>query len=465
VEELRRLLPELQFYPHSVQQFEGATLALAKLGEEKVLVVAGRKPPKLSGRVRKVDGKRIWICPTNSRNARALQSLLPFLQPKPSWLRPSVGFGDRLGLSTPGHIRAAKSLQVYPILAQQSARELRKTGRSFREVLECAIWGVFQEGYTGGFGSDADHLSTLGEIREAIRAGFTGFTLDVSPYLDYSEKNLLAKVSRWSSPTELERDYRRFEIIPGFELAFEKEEVWRLGARFARALNFVQKAWKLLSAEVGEFDFEISLDETQEPTAPKEHFFFVRELKLRGIRITSFAPKFIGKFEKAVDFKGDLDKLRENLRQHYLIAQHLGPYKLSIHSGSDKPSVYPLLAEFGPVHIKTSGTTYLQALELVQKHDPKLFSRICALAEEVFEKERKAYAGLVGEAREASLEGEGRQVLHVTYGSVLRRLGREIRRILIQHEEEFSSKLEQHFSALSPAFRREAGVSFKPEKI
>jgi len=296
----------------------------------------------------------------------------------------------------------------------------------------------------------------LGEIREAIRAGFTGFTLDVSPYLDYSEKNLLAKVSRWSSPTELERDYRRFEIIPGFELAFEKEEVWRLGARFARALNFVQKAWKLLSAEVGEFDFEISLDETQEPTSPKEHFFFVRELKLRGIRITSFAPRFVGKFEKAVDYKGDLDKLRENLRQHYLIAQHLGPYKLSIHSGSDKPSVYPLLAEFGPVHIKTSGTTYLLALEVVQKHGPKLFSRICALAEKVFEKERKAYVGLVGEAGDASLEGEGRQILHVTYGPVLRRLGREMRRILIQHEEEFSSKLEQHFSALSSAFRREA---------
>jgi len=454
VEELQRLLPELQFYPQSVQQLEGATLALAREGDRKVLVAVGRKPPKLSGKVRKAGGKRIWLCPTDGGNARALKSLFPFLQPKPSWLRPSVGFGDRLGLSTPGHVRAARSLQVYPILAQQSARELRKTGRSFREVLECAIWGVFQEGYTGGFGSDADHLSTLGQVREAIRAGFTGFTLDVSPYLDYSEKNLLAKVSRWSSPTELERDYKRFEIVPGFELAFEKEEVWRLGARFAKALNFVQRAWKLLSAEVGEFDFEISLDETPEPTTTKEHFFFVRELKLRGVKITSFAPKFVGKFEKAVDYKGDLEKLRENLHQHYLIAQHLGPYKLSIHSGSDKPSVYPLLAEFGPVHIKTSGTTYLLALELVQKHDPQLFSQICALAEKVFEKERTAYAGLVGEARSASLEGEGRQILHVTYGSVLKRFGREMQKLLIQHEEELSSRLEQHFSALSPAFRR-----------
>jgi hypothetical protein len=454
VEELQRLLPEFRFYPKSVQQSGETTFALAKTEKGEVLVVLGKKPAKLEGRLKKIDKKRVYICPTSSKNAKVLQSIFPFLRPKPSWLRSSVGFGDRTGMATPGHIRAAKALRVFPILAQQSSRELRKTRRTFEEVMTRAVWGVFKEGYQEGFGSDADHLSTLEEVREAVRAGFTGFTIDVSPYLDYSEENMLVKVSKWSSPGELQRDYGRFEIVPGFELVFEKEEVWKICARFARALKFVMKVWKFLVDTVKEFDFEISLDETPEPTSPKEHFFFVRELKLRGVKITSFAPKFVGKFEKAVDYKGDLEKLKENLRQHYLIAQHLGPYKLSIHSGSDKPSIYPLLAGVGPVRIKTSGTTYLVALELVREHKPELFSRICSYAEQVFEKERKAYEGLVGEVKKASLEGEGRQVLHVTYGPVLKRYGRELRRLLFQHEEEFYGKLEGHFSSMIPAFQK-----------
>jgi len=455
VEELRRLLPEFQFYPKSVQQIRETTLALAKTEDREVLVIVGKKPAKFEGKVRKINGRRVHICPTDFRNAKKLQSLLPFLRPKPSWLRSSVGFGDRTGLATPGHIRAARALGVFPVLAQQSSRELRKTRRNFEQVMSRAVWGVFKEGYQDGFGADADHLSTLEEVRKAVRAGFTGFTIDVSPYLDYSESNLLVKVSRWSSPAELQRDYKRFEIVPGFELVFEGDEVWRICARFSRALNFVVKVWKFLIDKVGDFDFEISLDETSEPTSPKEHFFFVRELKLRGVKITSFAPRFVGKFEKAVDYKGDLEKLKENLRQHYLIAQYLGPYKLSIHSGSDKPSIYPLLAEVGPVHIKTSGTTYLVALEVIQQYEPNLFSRICRFAESVYEKEKKAYEGLIGAPKKAGLEGEGRQILHVTYGPVLKKFGREITQVLFKHEEEFYSKLEKHFGALSPAFKKQ----------
>jgi hypothetical protein len=90
----------------------------------------------------------------------------------------------------------------------------------------------------------------------------------------------------------------------------------------------------------------------------------------------------------------------------------------------------------------------------VREHEPELFSRICSYAEQVFEKERKAYEGLVGGVKKANLEGEGRQVLHVTYGPVLKRYGREIRRLLLLHEEEFYTKLERHFSFMMPTFQK-----------
>lgn len=452
MEEIQKLLPDFKLYPNSLQRVGESTILLARRGTRRFLVVVGKKPAKFRGRQIVVGGKKLHLCPADSGNLRVLVSLFPFLRPRPSWLRPSVGFGDRLGLATPGHIRAARKLGVFPILAQQSARELERTGRSFREVLEDVMWAVFQEGYREGFGSDADHLTKLSQVREAARAGYTGFTLDPSPYIHPGGIDLRV-VSLWSSPTELMRDYGTFTILPGFGLRFEKDEALLLATRFARALRFVQDAWKLLRDMVGDFELELSLDESPQPTSPKEHFFFVRELKLRGIRVTSFAPKFPGRFEKAVDYEGDLKGLKRSLREHFLIAQHLGPYKLSLHSGSDKPSVYPLLTEFRPFHVKTSGTSYLLSLEVVRRHEPALFQQIQELARKVYVREKKAYEGLVSaEPEEAGLEGRGKQVLHITYGPVLSKFGRKIKEVLIQHEEEFYSLMEGHFSPLAPAF-------------
>lgn len=445
-------LPGFKIYPSSLQKVGESTLFLARQGVQKFLVVVGKKPARFRGRQMVIGGKKVHLCPADGRNLRVLMSLFPFLRPKPAWLRPSVGFGDRLGLATPGHVRAARRLKIFPVLAQQSARELEKTGRSFGEVLEDAIWGVFQGGYTEGFGSDADHLTKLSQVREAAKAGYTGFTLDPSPYLCPADRVDLKKVSLWSPPAELMKDYTSFEIVPGLRLEFGKDEALQLATKFARSLRFVQQAWMLLRDMVGEFDFEISLDETPQPTSPKEHFFFVRELKLRGVRTTSFAPKFSGVFEKAVDYRGNLKQLKEEIRVHYLISQHLGPYKLSIHSGSDKNSIYPLLVGL-PVHIKTSGTSYLLALRVVERRDPELFGKIKELAIRAYGRESESYRGLVSaSADEASLEGRGRQVFHVTYGAVLGKLGGELKRVLLENEEEYHSLLEQHFQTMVSSF-------------
>lgn len=444
MERIGEILPEVEIYQKSVQQLADATFMLGKLKGKKVLIVVGKKPKGIHGK--RVE-KSLYLCPTDSRNLKALMSLFPFLKPKPAWLRRSVGFGDRLGLATPGHIRAAVKLGVFPILAQQSSRELQKTGRDFREVLEAAAWGVFQEGYVGGYGSDADHLSTLDEVRRAAKAGFTGFTLDISKYVQ-KPKNVEKEASYWARPREIEKDYSEFYIAPDFVITFNRDEALELCARFAKALQFVFKTWVFLRDFVGEFDLEISMDELPNPTTPKEHFFFVRELKLRGVKITSFAPRFVHGFEKAIDYSGNLEELRRNLREHYLIAQHLGPYKISIHSGSDKHSVYPLLEDFQPVHIKTSGVSYLLALEILRKSDPALFDELTRLAAKSYRHEAKSYAGVVSaKPSEVSLEGRGRQVLHVTYGPVLRKFGRRLRTIILEREEEYYSLLEQYFSS------------------
>src|SRR5262245_58308529 len=105
-------------------------------------------------------------------------------QPSLLGLRASFGFGDRLGLATPGHVAACKLGRLAPIFAQQSARELTRTQRTAQEVLRCAQEGIAGAGgWAGPWGADADHLKTQQDVEHYASAGFTFYTIDPSGYV------------------------------------------------------------------------------------------------------------------------------------------------------------------------------------------------------------------------------------------------------------------------------------------
>src|SRR5947209_9850791 len=104
-------------------------------------------------------------------------------QPTLLGLLPSFGFGDRLGLATPGHISACRKGQLQPIFAQQSVREMTRTQRTPAEVMAAAQQGIRKEGWTGAWGADADHLKTKEDVESLAAAGFTFFTIDPSAFV------------------------------------------------------------------------------------------------------------------------------------------------------------------------------------------------------------------------------------------------------------------------------------------
>src|SRR5678816_1328531 len=110
-------------------------------------------------------------------------------------------------------------------------------------------------------------------------------------------------------------------------------------------------------------------------TSIAEHLFFALELKRRNVpNVVSLAPRFIGEFEKGIDFKGDLKAFEKSLIQHVEVAKAYGPYKISVHSGSDKFTVYPIIGRVCGelVHLKTAGTSYLEALRVASRTAPEL---------------------------------------------------------------------------------------------
>lgn len=452
---------DFHVYPGSVLVINQAHIGLVRDSHGKWLFLSSRLPG-FSGK----PHRKGLLCPLSLENAQALWKIFPHLRPQRLGDGPSFGFGDRLGLATPGHIRVVSKTQIFPVLAQQSVRENSRTGRTFAQVLADAVFGVLQEGYTGNFAADADHLKTLEQASEAARLGFTFFTCDPSDLLVPVEKfSSLEIAKKWKELpfSQLKKLYLGCSFrVPGLgELRFREDELLRISVKYWWALDFAERMFHALLHEIpGGFDFELSVDEASAATTALEHLFLALECQRRGIKLTSLAPRFSGVLEKAVDFCGDLSVFQNELRAHVAIAQAFGPYKISLHSGSDKFSLYPIIAKEaqGLWHVKTAGTSYLVALEVLARAQPKLFREILRLAKDSFSEERKSYqlsADAEAIPKPESLSDEklpelfsnpnARQVLHVTYGVVLRKIGEDVRAALLAHEEEYLSALEKHF--------------------
>jgi hypothetical protein len=468
IEHLERMTG-MVVYPRSLTETETATYFLAREDEGKRLGIVG----EASGFEGQRRGEALVCLPTHD-TVTALHQRLPWLRPQTLGLAKSVGCGDRLGLATPGHIRALRRVGgIAPILAQQSMRENARTGRSSQEVVDDASWGVFQEGWREPWGADADHLKSTEDVEVCVAGGYTFFTIDPGDHVEDAAHSAPLATLRddfaalpW---TELETTAgdvvatyldRTLRIEGDLVLIFSEEALLRAAGKYARAIVHVVRLYRHLSAQTDDFELEISVDETETPTSVLEHYFIASELKRLGVEWVSLAPRYIGQFEKGVDYIGDLDALEADLAQHAAVAHALGPYKLSLHSGSDKFSIYPIFARQtgGMVHLKTAGTSYLEALRAIAEVKPTLFRDIYRLAFERYGGDRATYHVSADPARAPQLEDLGdeqlpavleqfdaREMLHVTFGSALALYGNSLKEALDAHEQAHYRALETHF--------------------
>jgi hypothetical protein len=377
----------------------------------------------------------------------------------PLGLSPSFGFGDRLGLATRGHIQALRlsTFDLRPVFAQQSVRENTRTGRTPQQVMDDAKRAVDAAKWDSTWGADADHLKTVDDLPPFVDAGYTFFTVDPGEHVDNAADTdpleaLRQKVTvlNWG---ELSALYLSGDSDQAWG-RFDSESLMRAAVKYSRAIQHAVSMFKRLSELKDEFDFEMSVDETDAPTTPLEHFFIANELTRAGVKFTSLAPRFIGRFEKGVDYIGNLNELDVELSKHAAVTAHFGTYKLSLHSGSDKFSVYPLIAKhWGErIHVKTAGTSYLEALRALAVTEPNLFERIWALGLERYPTDRATYH-VSAEIEKAPAEispallddFHAREILHVTFGSALMQFGGEIKSALINHSDVYNSNLQKHF--------------------
>jgi len=463
-------------YPESQVSYEGATYWLERSadGAKRLVVVADDESAfrGFAGTTERTNGQVRLVADTTPENAQALRSALPWLTPSRFGLHTSVGFGDRLGLATPGHVRALKTVggPINPVFAQQSIREMGRCHRTPRNVLDDATWGAFQAGWTTPVGGDADHLEQREDIDDTVAAGFVFYTLDpkaeVDPQAEHADAAVIqqkVEALDWPSLDSDLATFRKSYVGHRIDLEHEaieldEESVVRAMAKYGPSLAHAMAMYRRLREKGIDCEVEFAVDETDYPTKPAEHVVVVSELQRLGMDFVSFAPRFVGRFEKGVEYIGDLDQLQRDFEIHADIARALGPYKLSLHSGSDKYSTYPLIAEAtkGVVHLKTAGTSWAEALRVIAHNDPDLMREVLALALDSFEANRKSYHlscdptkiptdPTDDQVAQLMDRVDSRQVLHVGYGAILEEFGPRMYQVWNNNEEEHYRIIADHF--------------------
>lgn len=287
----------------------------------------------------------------------------------------SFGIGDRFGqqgkAQLAGLIKAqAAGVDIVPVW-NKSHREHRIIGTKPEDVRCEADGAVTACRWDGPYFVDADHIGMANVDAFLESADF--FTLDVADFIGRPASE--ADVNMFAGR---HRDLVGTVQIDGIAEAFEVSEM-ALKSIASKYLVAVQEAGRIYrhitsSKGVGQFITEVSMDETDTPQTPIDMLVILAAIADEGIPAHTIAPKFSGRFNKGVDYVGDVEAFTSEFEQDLAViafaVRHLGlpeDLKLSIHSGSDKFSIYPpiraALAKFDAgLHLKTAGTTWLEEL-------------------------------------------------------------------------------------------------------
>ncbi|MEJ2057636.1 MAG: tagaturonate epimerase family protein [Desulfofustis sp.] len=287
----------------------------------------------------------------------------------------SFGTGDRFGKQADAQLQAVRKAKEQgvdiAIVWNKSHREHLIVGSSQADLRKEADAAVKKSGWPDSYYVDADHINLSNVDGFLNHSDF--FTIDVADYI--------------GEPAE-EKDLERFVDtcsmfsgrlhIEGIDdpLNITREKIQNAAEKYLAAIQKAAEIYHYIESVKGKDRFitEVSLDETEEPQTPEELLFILAALADQKIPAQTIAPKFTGRFNKGIDYQGDVDQFNREFSDDICVIRHAVSVfdlpvnlKLSVHSGSDKFSIYPGIRKAidlhdAGVHVKTAGTTWLEEL-------------------------------------------------------------------------------------------------------
>ena len=286
----------------------------------------------------------------------------------------SFGIGDRFSHEGKAQLSALTEAYIkYGInfvpVWNKSNREHQIVNTSPADTRREADDAVNSLGYGQPYFVDADHINMSNADKFTSVSDF--FTIDVADYIGRS-----AAKEDIAAFTDSNLKYVGNLIIPGIGQPFriDRELIGQMASKYLFAVQEAGRIYRHIAENRGGDDFvtDVSMDEVDSPQTPIEIFFILSARAQEGVPAQTIAPKFTGRFNKGVDYVGDTAQFEKEFREDLLVidfaVREFGlpqGLKLSIHSGSDKFSIYPIMGRLirqydKGIHIKTAGTTWLE---------------------------------------------------------------------------------------------------------
>ncbi|MCA9048431.1 MAG: hypothetical protein KDA89_06865 [Planctomycetaceae bacterium] len=289
--------------------------------------------------------------------------------------RYSFGVGDRFAHQAKSQLSAFQAMaeegvDIVPVW-NKSNREHTFVGSEPQSVFDAAETAVRELGWSQPWHIDADHIGLKTVDRFLNCSDF--FTLDVADFIG-------------TEPVagEIDEFVRRHPELTGHvningvdePFAISQDDVGRIAGKYLNAVQEAGRIYRHIADAKGEDAFiaEVSMDETSAPQTPPELLVILAALADEKVRVQTIAPKFTGRFNKGVDYVGDLTQFEREFSDDLAVIAHAvrqyglpDTLKLSVHSGSDKFSLYPVIRRAlrrtgAGLHLKTAGTTWLEEL-------------------------------------------------------------------------------------------------------
>ena len=285
----------------------------------------------------------------------------------------SFGLGDRFAHQGVAQLRAImkaneKGLDISPVW-NKSNREHHYVHTEPASVRTEADGAVQKLGFEGKYFVDADHINLSTVAPFVAHSDF--FTLDVAAFIGKP-----AAEEEINTFVDSCQKYVGELQVPGIAepLQVTNELIAEIASKFLAAANQASEIYKYLveNKGAGNFVTEVSMDEVESPQTPVYLLFILKMLADKGVPAQTIAPQFTGRFNKGVDYRGDLQQFAKEFEEDVLVIDYAvkefglpAELKLSVHSGSDKFSIYPIMYDIlkkhdKGMHIKTAGTTWLE---------------------------------------------------------------------------------------------------------
>lgn len=285
----------------------------------------------------------------------------------------SLGMGDRFGHQAKAQLKAVmeakkKGIDITPVW-NKSNREHQIIGTHPNDVRKEADEAIKALGWKDNYFVDADHIN-LDTVANFIDPS-DFFTIDVAAYIGKSapENDLHAFLKK------CEKYYGKL-TIPGISHSFDitSQLVKEVASHYLFAAQKAGEIYRIIEGKKGKGNFitEVSMDETPNPQTPIEMFFILYMLAEEKVPVQTIAPRFSGRFNKGVNYVGDPQQFAKEFEEDILVLDFAvkqfglpAEIKLSVHSGSDKFSIYPHIGNIikkhnKGIHVKTAGTTWLE---------------------------------------------------------------------------------------------------------